>query len=158
MVRARVDRLDQDAEKTEQDGHLDNERTQAPHRVNPALPVQPHSLLGYPLPVPAVAFLYLSQPGLQVGHRFHLAELLNGQGKRYEPHDNSENDDGDSHVVEADGVKHHKQVQHGPDYYFSPEVVDTQEGLPCRQDRNIHAVLYQAVHFTFEPHQRQASS
>ena len=129
MVRARIQRLDQHPEKPEEYGHLYHQWAKTPHRVDTSFPVHAHGLLGDPLPVAAVTLLDFPHPGLQVGHRLHLAQLLDGQRERDQADDHSEDNDGDAHVVEADGVEHHQQVQHGPDYYFSPEIVDTQ-GVP----------------------------
>ena len=126
MVGPGVDRLDQHPEKPKQYGHLDDKWTQAAHGVDPRLAVEPHGLLRDPLPVPAEAVLDLPHSRLQVGHRLHLAQLLDGEGQRHQPYDDGKDNDCNSHVVETDGVEHHQQVQHGTDYYFSPEIVDTQ--------------------------------
>ena len=149
MVWTRVHRLYQHPEETEQYGHLDNQRPETTHRVDTGLPVQPHRLLGHPLTVPAVALLDFPHPRLQVRHGLHLPQLLDGQRQRHQPHDDGEQDDGDAHVAEADGVEHHQQVQQGPYYYFSPEVVYTQKGptlpparsgKPARSGRTVDSV------------------
>ena len=130
MVRPRVHRLDQDPEQPEQDGHLDDQRAQAAHRVDTRLPVELHRLRGHPLTVPAEALLNLAHLWLQVRHGLHLLQLLDGQWEGDQADKDRENNDSYAHVVEADGVQHHQQVQHGPDDYFPPEIVDTQGDLP----------------------------
>ena len=132
MVGAGVQCLDQHPEQAEQDGHLDYQRAKAAHWVHPGLPVHPHGFLGDPLAVAGVSLLNFPHSRLEIRHRLHLAQLLDGEGQRYQPDDDGEYDDGDAHVVEADGIQHHQQIQQGPDDYFSPEVVDTQRALPCR--------------------------
>lgn len=78
MVGPRIDRLDQDPEQPEQDGHLYDQRADAPHRAHPRFAVEPHRLLRNPLPVAAKAVLDFSHAGLQVHHGPHLPQLLDG--------------------------------------------------------------------------------
>ena len=113
--------LDEDAEKANKDGKLNHQRAQAPHRAHTRFPVQPHGLLGYPGPVPAVPLLDFPHPGLQFAHPAHLPDLLQGEGKGHQPYQNGKGYDGQSHVVEAQNVQHHQGVEHGTDYYFVPE-------------------------------------
>ena len=91
--------------------------------------------------VPSVALLNLAHSRLQVSHCPHLPQLLDGEWQSNQANNYSEDDNRDAHVVEADGVKHHQQVQHGSDYYFSPEVVDSQKGptlLPASYRKCAH--------------------
>ena len=143
MVRAGVQRLYKDAEEPEEDGHLDDQWSKTPHGVDTRLPVHAHGFLGDSLPVPGVTLLDFPHAGLQIGHRLHLAELLDGERQRYQPNNDRKNDDGDAHVVEADGVEHHQEVQQGPDNYFSPEIVDTQRAptsLPAGCGKQVDSV------------------
>ena len=122
IVGARVQRLYQHPEQPEKDGHLDYQRAKAAYRADTGLPVHTHRFLGDPLPVTPVTILDFAHPGLEVHHRSHLAQLLDGQRQRHQPDNDREHNDGDAHVVEADGVQHHQQVQHGTYDDFSPEV------------------------------------
>ena len=113
--------LNQDPEETDKDGKLHHQRAKAAYRAHAGFPVELHGFLGNARPVAAVTFLYLPHAGLQFAHAPHLANLLQGQGKGYQPHQDGEGDDGQPHVVEADNVKHHQGVEHGANDYFVPE-------------------------------------
>ena len=122
VVRPRVECLNQNPEQAEEDGHLDDQRPDTAHRTYPRLTVHAHCFLRNSGPVAPVAFLDLSHPGLEVHHGPHLAQLLDGERQRQQPDYDSEHNDGDAHVVEADGVQNHQQIQHGPYDNFPPEV------------------------------------
>ena len=159
MVRTGVHRLNQNPEEPEQDGHLDNQGAQTANRIDARLAVESHCFLGHPLPVSPVAFLNLSHPRLQVHHGPHLPQLLDGQRQCDQSNNDSENDDCHTHVVEADGVEHHQQVQHRANDYLSPEIVDTQEGLPRRQGWAVAPSPWTAVQIADQAqHHRQSSS
>ncbi len=113
--------LNQDPEEPDEDGQLHHQRAEAANRANAGLPVELHGFLGNARPVATVTFLDLPHSGLQFAHPPHLANLLQGQGKGYQPHQDGEGDDGQPHVVEADHVQHHQGVEHRANDYFVPE-------------------------------------
>ena len=159
VVGPRVHRLYQNAEQPEKYGHLDDQWPQAAHRIDPRLPVEPHCFLGDPLPVPAVTVLDFPHPRLQVHHCPHLPQLFYGQRKGDHADNDGKDYDRNTHVVEADGVEHHQQVQHGANDYFSPEIVDTQKGLPHRREWNSAPSFRPVVQIAEESlHQRHSSS
>jgi len=113
--------LNQDPEETDKDGKLHYQRAEAANRAYAGFAVELHGFLGNAGPVAAVTFLDLAHAGLQFAHAPHLANLLQGQGKGYQPHQDGEGDNGQPHVVEADHVQHHQGVEHGANDYFVPE-------------------------------------
>ena len=114
-------RQDQDAEQADQDGHLDDQRPQAPDRVDPAFPIKPHGFLGRALPVAGITFLDLAHPGLQRGHGAHLAQLTHCQRDGDHPNQHCEDDDSHAHLREADHVQHQQGVEHGPNDDLVPQ-------------------------------------
>ena len=112
---------DEDAEQADQDGHLDNQRPQAPDGVDAAFPIKPHGFLGRALPVAGVTLLDLAHPGLQRGHGAHLAQLAHRQRDGDHPNQHCEDDDSHSHLREADHVQHQQGVEHGPNDDLVPQ-------------------------------------
>ena len=100
FVRRSEQRPHEDLEQANQDGHLDNERAEAADGTDAGLPVETHRFLGNAGPVAAVAFLNFPHPGLQFAHPPHLANLLQGQGQSYQPHQDGKDDNRQAHIVE----------------------------------------------------------
>lgn len=100
FVRRSEQRTNEDAEKADEDGHLDNEGAEAADRTDAGLPVEPHRFLGNAGAVAAVAFLNFPHSGLQFAHPPHLANLLQGQGQGDQPHQDGKGDNRQAHIVE----------------------------------------------------------
>ena len=122
-------RLDQHPEETDQDGHLDDQRSKAAYRVYPAFAVQPHRFLGYALPVASISLLNLPYLWLQPGHGPHLAQLTHRQRDGDHPHQHREEYDRQPHLRKAQDIQHQKGVEHGADDDLSPEITEYGENL-----------------------------
>ena len=100
MLRGGVKGLHQDAEQPDEDGHLHNQGAEAADGTDAGLPVEAHGFLGNAGAVAAVAFLNFPHSGLQFAHPPHLADLLEGQGQGYQPHQDGKGDNRQAHIVE----------------------------------------------------------
>ena len=114
-------RQDQHPEQPDENGHLHYQRPQASYRVDSALPVQRHRLLGNTLSVSGVALLYLPYLGLQTRHRPHLPQLPHRQRDGSHSDQHGESDDGHAHLRKAQHIQHQQSVEHGPDDDFVPD-------------------------------------
>ena len=124
VLRVVEQRLYQHPEETDQDRHLDYQRTEASYRVDSAFPIQAHRFLGYALPVSGVPFLDIPDLWLQPGHGSHLAQLPDGQRDRDHPHQYGEDYDGQPHLGKGQDIQHQQGVEHRPDDDLSPEVAE----------------------------------
>ncbi len=116
--------MNQHTEQPNQDGHLNYQRPQAAYGVDPGLSIQAHGFLGSTGPVTAVPRLDVPHLGLQGAHDPHLPDLLQGKGHGDCPNKDSQQDDCDAHLVEANHIQYHQGIEHGPDDYFVPEDKD----------------------------------
>ncbi len=121
ILRLGEEGLNQHPEEAYQDGQLNYQWPQATHRADAGFPVQAHGFLGDPGPVAAVPLLDFPHPGLKGAHPPHLVNLLQREGKGNQPYQNSEGDDCQAHITEAEHIQHQQGVEHGPDDYFIPD-------------------------------------
>ncbi len=128
VIRVGEQGLDENPKQPDENGHLDNQRSQASQGADAGLLVHLHGFLGHPGPVAGVTLLHFLHLGLKHAHRPHLANLLQGKGHGEQPDQHRKHDDGDAHVVETKHVQHQHGVEHGPDDDFVPKGKDYFQG------------------------------
>ena len=88
----------------EEDGHLNDQGTQAPHRADPEFLVKPHGFLRHALAVLAVALAQVLNARLDFAHCLGLAYLTERKRQGKEVNNDRERDDGQAEVLEQIGV------------------------------------------------------
>ncbi len=115
--------LHQHPEQPQQNWHLNNHRPQAADGAYAGILVSLHGFLGNAGPVPGVARLDLTDPGLETAHGPHLFDLPNRKREGNYPYQDGKQQDGDAHVAETDHVQHDQRVEHRPDYELGPDEI-----------------------------------
>ena len=99
--------LHQHPEQPKQYRHLDDHGPEAADGAHTGLPVDAHSFLGNPRPVPGVPVLHLFDLGLEGAHGPHLVKLFQGQRKGDQANNDGQQDNRNAHLVAAHYVQQH---------------------------------------------------
>ncbi len=106
------------------DRKLDDHRPQTANRVDPCLFVQTHGLLGLSGPILGVFRLNSLELRLERRHFLGGTDLLKGQGQGDGPHQDGEDEDGDTEVAAQEGVQQHQPILHGVEDDVVPQKRD----------------------------------